>query len=127
MAAIERFSTPDVYESPAYAQGVKVTDARTMIFLSGQVAYDKDGSVLDHRRRTRRHEPHEPDLHRARGELQRESRPHRGRPRQERRALAAAEGVHTPLLVSVWLLHVRLPERVPGAAGAPRQDARRAR
>jgi enamine deaminase RidA (YjgF/YER057c/UK114 family) len=46
MAVIERFTAPGVYESPAYSQGVKVSEARTMVFLSGQVAYDKDGGVL---------------------------------------------------------------------------------
>jgi 2-iminobutanoate/2-iminopropanoate deaminase len=45
MAKIEKFCAPGVYDPPAYSQGVKVTGAQAVLFLSGQVAYDKDGSV----------------------------------------------------------------------------------
>jgi enamine deaminase RidA (YjgF/YER057c/UK114 family) len=46
MAKIEGFCAPGVYDPPTYTQGIKVTGAQTILFLSGQVAYDKDGGVL---------------------------------------------------------------------------------
>jgi enamine deaminase RidA (YjgF/YER057c/UK114 family) len=46
MPKIEKFCASGVYDPPAYSQGVKVTEAQTVLFLAGQVAYDKDGSVL---------------------------------------------------------------------------------
>ena len=46
MAKIEGYCPPGVYDPPTYTQGVKVTAAQTLLFLAGQVAYDKDGSVL---------------------------------------------------------------------------------
>jgi 2-iminobutanoate/2-iminopropanoate deaminase len=46
MAKIEGFCAPGVYDPPTYTQGIKVTGAQTVLFLSGQVAYDKDGGVL---------------------------------------------------------------------------------
>src|SRR5262245_5620648 len=46
MPKIEGFCAPGVYDPPAYTQGVRVTGAQTILFLSGQVAYDKDGGVL---------------------------------------------------------------------------------
>ena len=46
MAKIEGFCAPGVYDPPGYTQGVRVTGADTILFLSGQVAYDKDGGVL---------------------------------------------------------------------------------
>lgn len=45
MAKIEKFCAKSVYDPPAYSQGVKVTDAHTTLFISGQVAYDKQGGV----------------------------------------------------------------------------------
>jgi enamine deaminase RidA (YjgF/YER057c/UK114 family) len=45
MATIEKFCPPGVYDPPGYSQGVKVTGAQTILFLAGQVAYDKDGGV----------------------------------------------------------------------------------
>jgi 2-iminobutanoate/2-iminopropanoate deaminase len=45
MATTERFSAKGVYEPSAYSQGVKVTGAQTILVLSGQVSYDKDGGV----------------------------------------------------------------------------------
>ena len=45
MARIEKYCAKSVYDPPMYSQGVKVTEARTILFLSGQVAYDKNGSV----------------------------------------------------------------------------------
>ena len=46
MATIEGFCAPGVYDPPTYTQGVKVTGAQTVLFLAGQVAYDRDGGVL---------------------------------------------------------------------------------
>ena len=46
MVSIEAFCPPDVYNSPIYSQGMRVTGAQTVLFLSGQVAYDKDGGTL---------------------------------------------------------------------------------
>ncbi len=43
MATIEKFCPPGVYDPSGYSQGVKVTGAQTILFLAGQVAYDKDG------------------------------------------------------------------------------------
>src|SRR5207247_7871530 len=45
MAKIEKYSAAGVYDPPGYSQGVRVTGAQTILFLAGQVAYDKDGSV----------------------------------------------------------------------------------
>ena len=45
MPNIEKFCAPGVFDPAAYSQAIKVTDARTILFLSGQVAYDKDGGV----------------------------------------------------------------------------------
>src|SRR5262245_64957104 len=44
MATIEKFCAPGVYDAPTYSQGIKVTQAQTILFLSGQVAYTADGS-----------------------------------------------------------------------------------
>jgi enamine deaminase RidA (YjgF/YER057c/UK114 family) len=44
MANIEKFSAAGVFDPPSYSQGVKVWDGQTILFLSGQVAYEKDGS-----------------------------------------------------------------------------------
>jgi enamine deaminase RidA (YjgF/YER057c/UK114 family) len=46
MANVERYSAPGVFEPATYSQSVKVTGAQTILFLAGQVAYDKDGGVL---------------------------------------------------------------------------------
>ncbi len=45
MATIEKFCAPGVYEPPGYSQAVKVSGAQTILFLAGQVAYDKDGGA----------------------------------------------------------------------------------
>jgi 2-iminobutanoate/2-iminopropanoate deaminase len=45
MAHIEKFGAPGVYDPPGYSQGIKVTGAQTILFLAGQVPYDKDGGV----------------------------------------------------------------------------------
>jgi enamine deaminase RidA (YjgF/YER057c/UK114 family) len=44
MASIEKFCATGVYDPPGYSQGIKVTNAQTILFLAGQVSYDKDGS-----------------------------------------------------------------------------------
>jgi enamine deaminase RidA (YjgF/YER057c/UK114 family) len=46
MAQIERYCAPGVWDPPTYHQAVKVSGAQTVLFVSGQVAYDKDGGVL---------------------------------------------------------------------------------
>ena len=46
MVSIEAFCPPDVFNSPLYAQGIRVSGAQTILFLSGQVAYDQQGGVL---------------------------------------------------------------------------------
>ena len=45
MATIEKYCAKSVYDPPTYSQGIKITGAQTILFLSGQVAYDKDGNV----------------------------------------------------------------------------------
>ncbi|HEY7449983.1 MAG TPA: RidA family protein [Vicinamibacterales bacterium] len=45
MATIEKFSAPGVFDPATYSQGIKVTQAQTILFLSGQVAYTTDGGV----------------------------------------------------------------------------------
>ena len=45
MANIQKYVAPGVYDPPGYSQAVKVTGAQTILYLAGQVAYDKDGGV----------------------------------------------------------------------------------
>ena len=40
-----KFCAPGVFEPATYSQGIKVTQAQTILFLSGQVAYTPDGGV----------------------------------------------------------------------------------
>jgi 2-iminobutanoate/2-iminopropanoate deaminase len=42
---MEKFGAPGVFEPATYSQGVRVTQAQTILFLSGQVAYTPDGGV----------------------------------------------------------------------------------
>jgi 2-iminobutanoate/2-iminopropanoate deaminase len=44
-ANIEPYCPPSVYNPAGYSQGIKVTGAQTILFLAGQVAYEKDGSA----------------------------------------------------------------------------------
>jgi enamine deaminase RidA (YjgF/YER057c/UK114 family) len=44
MATIEKFCAPGVFDPATYSQGMKVTQAQTILFLSGQVAYTADGA-----------------------------------------------------------------------------------
>ena len=45
MPTIETFCAPGVFDPPAYSQGIRVSGAQTILFLSGQVAYTADGGV----------------------------------------------------------------------------------
>jgi 2-iminobutanoate/2-iminopropanoate deaminase len=45
MAKIEAYAARTVYDPPAYAQAVKVEGGRTILYLAGQVAYDKNGNA----------------------------------------------------------------------------------
>ena len=45
MANVERYAAKSVFDPPAYSQAVKVTGAQTILFLAGQVSYDKDGTA----------------------------------------------------------------------------------
>jgi 2-iminobutanoate/2-iminopropanoate deaminase len=45
MPKIEKFAAIGMYDPPGYSQGIKVSEAGTVLFLAGQVSYDKDGSV----------------------------------------------------------------------------------
>jgi 2-iminobutanoate/2-iminopropanoate deaminase len=44
MPTIEKFCAPGLFDPATYSQGIKVTQAHTILFLSGQVAYAADGS-----------------------------------------------------------------------------------
>jgi len=44
MAKIERYGAAGVFEPPTYSQAVKVTEGKAVLYVAGQVAYDKDGS-----------------------------------------------------------------------------------
>ena len=44
MPNVERYCAPGVFDPPTYSQAVKVTDAQTILFLAGQVAYDDKGN-----------------------------------------------------------------------------------
>ena len=43
MAAIEPYAAKGVWDPPIYSQAVKVTGAQTILYIAGQVAYDKEG------------------------------------------------------------------------------------
>ena len=45
MPTIEKFCAPGLFDPPTYSQGIKVTQAQTILFLSGQVAYLPDGTA----------------------------------------------------------------------------------
>lgn len=45
MAEIEQYAARSVWEPPAYSQAVKVTGGQTILYLSGQVAYDNNGNA----------------------------------------------------------------------------------
>jgi 2-iminobutanoate/2-iminopropanoate deaminase len=41
---IEAFAADSAYDPPSYAQAMRVTGAETILFISGQVAYDDEGN-----------------------------------------------------------------------------------
>jgi 2-iminobutanoate/2-iminopropanoate deaminase len=45
MTRIEWYAADSVYDPPSHAQGVKVTEAQTLLFIAGQVAFDVQGSA----------------------------------------------------------------------------------
>jgi 2-iminobutanoate/2-iminopropanoate deaminase len=45
MANIDKFGAAGVFEPATYSQGVRVTQAQSLLFLSGQVAYTADGAA----------------------------------------------------------------------------------
>ncbi|WP_428490088.1 RidA family protein [Rhodopila sp.] len=44
MPKLSPYAAPGVYDPPIYAQALKVEDARTLLFIAGQVDYDANGS-----------------------------------------------------------------------------------
>jgi len=45
MPTIDKFCAPGVFDPPTYTQGIRVNQAQTILFLSGQVAYTPEGGV----------------------------------------------------------------------------------
>ena len=45
LSTIDKFCAPGLFDPPTYSQGIKVTQAQTILFLSGQVAYMPDGTA----------------------------------------------------------------------------------
>jgi enamine deaminase RidA (YjgF/YER057c/UK114 family) len=45
MATLEKFCAPGLFDPQTYSQGIKVSQAQTILFLSGQVAYTPEGGV----------------------------------------------------------------------------------
>ena len=45
MPTVEKFCAPGVFDPATYSQGIRVNNAQTILFLSGQVAYTPDGGV----------------------------------------------------------------------------------
>jgi enamine deaminase RidA (YjgF/YER057c/UK114 family) len=45
MAKIEAYAANSGYDPPAYAQAVKVEGGRTLLYIAGQVAYDRNGGA----------------------------------------------------------------------------------
>ena len=43
MVTIEALAADEVHDPPSYAQATRVTGAQTLLFISGQVAYDDQG------------------------------------------------------------------------------------
>ena len=44
MANIESYAAKTEFDPPTYSQAIKVTGAQTILFLSGQVDYDRNGN-----------------------------------------------------------------------------------
>lgn len=45
MAKIERLAAKSVFDPPTYSQAIRVSGAQAVVFVAGQVAYDKKGGV----------------------------------------------------------------------------------
>jgi 2-iminobutanoate/2-iminopropanoate deaminase len=45
MATIDKFCAAGVFDPQTYSQGIRVSQAQTILFLSGQVAYTDEGGV----------------------------------------------------------------------------------
>src|SRR5215831_18204103 len=45
MPTIDKFCAPGLFDPATYSQGIRVSHAQTILFLSGQVAYTADGGV----------------------------------------------------------------------------------
>lgn len=45
MITIEPFCATSVFDPPTYTQGIRVSQAQNILFLSGQVAYTAEGGV----------------------------------------------------------------------------------
>ena len=45
MISIEPFCASGVFNPPTYTQGIRVSQAQTILFLAGQVAYTSEGGV----------------------------------------------------------------------------------
>ena len=45
MVKIEKIAAESVYDPPTYSQAIRVSGAQSVVFVSGQVAYDKTGAA----------------------------------------------------------------------------------
>ena len=45
MRTVTPFNAPGLFEPPTYTQGIRVHQAQTILFLSGQVAYTAEGGA----------------------------------------------------------------------------------
>ena len=45
MRTVTPFNAPGLFEPPTYTQGIRVTQAQTILFLSGQIAYTPEGGA----------------------------------------------------------------------------------
>ncbi|MGH7093987.1 MAG: RidA family protein [Stellaceae bacterium] len=45
MPTIEPYAAKGVFDPPAYSQAIKVSGARTILYIAGQVAYTDDGGA----------------------------------------------------------------------------------
>ena len=45
MAKIEKIAAKSVFDPPTYSQAIRVSGAQSVVFVSGQVAYDKQGGA----------------------------------------------------------------------------------
>jgi len=45
MAKIEKIAAKSVYDPPTYSQAIRVSGAQTVVFVAGQVPYDKKGGA----------------------------------------------------------------------------------